>query len=585
VAARRSASRPVRGRRTAAPSGSSAGTPAPAGLVWRAALLVAAGAAVYAVSLSAPFLFDDQNSIAGNRSIRQLSPLSVPLSPPDETPVAGRPVVNLSFALDYAAHGLDVRGFRAVNVAIHLLAALALFGVVRRTLVLPRLTERYGAASVPIAYAAALLWMLHPLQTESVNYLSQRTESLMGLFYFLTLYSAIRGWAVRAMLACALGMACKESMVTAPIAVLLYDRVFLHESLADAWRARRRLYLGLAAGWIVLGGLMLSGPRTSIGFSTGVSAWTYLLNQAVLVARYFWLTVSPRDLVLDYGLPQPLTLADVWLPGTLVVGLLILTLALLRAAPMLGFLGAWLFLTLAPTSSIVPIATEVGAERRMYVPLAAVAVLAAVAAYRATRGRGFAAVTAALCLLLAAGTVARNLEYESVLTIAQTIVERWPSGRGRFLLGTELIAAGRRDEGMAELRLSAREYPGARFALGTELLAEQKLDEAAVELQAFIAEMPGHPSVVPARDMLGRVFLAQDEFDQAVEQYRLLQQAAPNYRGPNNDVLLNLGYALAASGRLGEAVPVLERAVAANPNDTAARDLLARIRGASPQRP
>ena len=143
---------------------------------------------------------------------------------------------------------------------------------------------------------------------------------------------------------------------------------------------------------------------------------------------------------------------------------------------MIGFLGACFFLTLAPTSSFVPIATEVGAERRMYLPLASLVVLGVLAIHRLGSWR-FATATAALVVVLASGTIFRNREYESRLTLARTVVERRPHGRAHFFLGNELIVAEQRNEAMAQLRLSARDYPGARFALGTELLGEGRTDE------------------------------------------------------------------------------------------------------------
>ena len=99
---------------------------------WRAAVIVVAGLLVYSNSLSSPFLFDDQNSIVGNSQIRQLWPLSIPLSPPRDTPVAGRPLVNLSFAINYAMGGLDPWGYHLVNVVIHVIGVLVLVGNVRR---------------------------------------------------------------------------------------------------------------------------------------------------------------------------------------------------------------------------------------------------------------------------------------------------------------------------------------------------------------------------------------------------------------------------------------------------------------------
>jgi len=136
-----------------------------------------------------------------------------------------------------------------------------------------------------------------------------------------------------------------------------------------------------------------------------------------------------------------------------------------------------------------------------------------------------------LCVLLAAGTLIRNREYSSSLSLARTVVDRWPSGRGHFLLGTELLTARQREAGMAELRASATDYPGARYALGTEYLAEGRTDAAIEELDAFIAALPGHANVAPARDMLGRAFAAQGRFGLATDQFERLLRDYPGYPG------------------------------------------------------
>ena len=134
--------------------------------------------------LSNAFVFLDVADIVDNPTIRHLGQLGRVLSPPAAggLTVGGRPVVNLTLALNYAFGGTNVWGYHALNLLIHILAGLALFGVVRRTP--PR--------STLFAFAVALLWTVHPLQTESVTYIIQRAESLMGLFYLLTLYCFIR---------------------------------------------------------------------------------------------------------------------------------------------------------------------------------------------------------------------------------------------------------------------------------------------------------------------------------------------------------------------------------------------------------
>ncbi|HEX3728548.1 MAG TPA: hypothetical protein VHV47_02000, partial [Opitutaceae bacterium] len=207
-----------------------------------ALLLVLLAIAAYAGSLGGKFLYDDVPGIVDNPSIRSLRTALIP--PAGGLPESGRPLLNLSFALNYAAGGLNPWGYHAVNALIHGLAGAVLFGLVLGTW--------RGAHAVKFAGMIALLWVVHPLQTESVAYVSQRAEALMGLFYLLTLYCFIRGWRGLSCLACLCGMACKETMVTAPLLVLLYDRAFVGGSFREAMKRRGRYYLALAATWIPL---------------------------------------------------------------------------------------------------------------------------------------------------------------------------------------------------------------------------------------------------------------------------------------------------------------------------------------------
>jgi len=578
---------------------------------YHAAVLAVAGLLAYAGSFAGPFLFDDQNAVVKNTTIRTLTPLSVPLSPPRDTPVAGRPVINLTFAANYAIGGLDVTGYHVVNLAVHLLTALLLFGVVRRTLRLPSMPDDVSRHASGVALTCALVWELHPLNSEAVNYVAQRTESVMGLCYVLTLYAAIRaaahpqrwGWRLGAIATCAIGMASKESMVTAPVMVLLYDRVFLYPSFRAAVRERGALYLGLVATWGVLAVLLLGGPRTSVGFGAGVTPWTYFLNQLSLIARYLWLAVWPRELVFDYGLPRPLTVGDVWLPGAFVVAAGLLTLVALRLRPALGFLGAWFFVTLGPTSSVVPIATEVGAERRMYLPLMAIAILgtlgvfAVLAARRLLVARIPQLTAAVVCLLLAAGTVLRTREYQNVRSIAQANVDRYPHGRARLSLASELVAANEHSAALAQLEEAIKDYPPAHLALATELATSGRMDDAVTHAQEFIRLMPGNAEVPTARDLMGRALALQGKYEPAAEQFNLLAYARPNDPAPlvsmgdvrlrqrrlpesiasyesalrmrpgDPDILGQLGLALAAAGRMPDASLAFGGAVSARPTD------------------
>jgi len=225
-------------------------------LVLPALLLIVAVTLAYMNSLSSPFIFDDLESITGNKYIRTLWPLSdMLLNAPPGTASDGRPVVSLSLAINYALGGLNVYGYHLFNIAVHLASTFVLWGVLRRTFMNTPLNARFGKSAPFLAFAIALIWTVHPLLTESVTYVSTRTELLMGLFYLLTLYCAIlawqsnhaRFWSVLAVLSCAIGMGCKEAMLSAPLMVLLYDVTLVSSSLRDALRRHLKLYVGLAA--------------------------------------------------------------------------------------------------------------------------------------------------------------------------------------------------------------------------------------------------------------------------------------------------------------------------------------------------
>jgi Flp pilus assembly protein TadD len=450
--------------------------------------------------------------------------------------------------------------------------------------------------------------MVHPLVTEAVNYVSQRTELMMSAFFLLTLYTAQRAgvsaetsvgtsksarpaassesrvWLALSVICCAMGMACKETMAVAPFVMFLYDRTFVFGSFSDALRQRWRYYAGLCSTWLILVALLWSSPRgDSAGFAgASVSSWEYLLNQSVMIVRYLRLAIAPRGLVLDYGEPVRLTFANVTPYAAAVTALLAATIVALVRWPAVGFLCAWFFLTLAPTSSIIPISTEVGAERRMYLPLMAIAVLVMTAAARTFQVRetsttrsadlkgsprmtGVAAVSIAiLAILLSIATIRRNAEYLSGLTLWQSVLDRWPPhARAHRNLAAELKLAGRPDEEIAHLRAAVEDLPEIRNLLGLELLAAGKAEEGTDALTRFIRERPFDPNVPDARRALGAALLERKDYERARDEYTALVKVRPN----DADALSNLGIALSSLGRNEEATHAFERAVVVDPRN------------------
>ena len=178
--------------------------PAAAGWQWpiilAGGLIVLAGLAAYGNSFYGSFIYDDRVSIVENSTIRHCWPIWKAFAPSSTSLLGGRPVLHCTLAVNYALGGLSPWGYHLVNLVIHLLAGLLLFGIVRRTLLRPALAARFGSSAVPLALAVALGWVVHPLQTAAVTYVSQRCESLMGLFYL-----GLGRWCLPVFLALSLG--------------------------------------------------------------------------------------------------------------------------------------------------------------------------------------------------------------------------------------------------------------------------------------------------------------------------------------------------------------------------------------------
>ncbi|HVW21094.1 MAG TPA: tetratricopeptide repeat protein [Opitutaceae bacterium] len=532
-----------------------------------------AALAAYAGSLGGAFVYDDARSILENPTLRHWTAAFLP--PGGGLTVSGRPLLNASLALNFALSGTAAWSYHAVNLLIHAAAGLALFGLLRRTL------GRAGPAC-----AIALLWTVHPLASEPVLYTVQRAESLMGLWYLLTLYCFVRGWPVRSVLCCLLGMASKEVMVTAPLMVLLYDRTFLAGSFAEAWRRRRGYYLALAATWALLAFLVAgAGNRGgTAGLGVGVSPWEYGLTQFQALARYLRLALWPHPLAIDYGtfwvrsagqvLPSaawvaPLALATVWAvarPG-----------AAGSARRALGFAGAWFFGILAPTS-LTPGTIQMIVEHRAYLPLAAPVAVLVLAGERLGRaalgGSARWALPAAAGLLAIAGAAAtarRARDYASPLALwTQTVAARPGDSIAQNNLGRALFAAGRKAEAEARYRRALQldpDNPEARYNLANLMAADGRLDGA---IDQYRQVLRLRPAMFEAHNNLGLALVKAGRVPEALAEFgETLRLEPDSFEGH-----LNRADALAQEDRLPESVAEYRRALALDPGSAAAHENL-----------
>ena len=516
-------------------------------------------------------------------------------------------MANLTLAINYALAPSDARdvftprtpagvrdadfdrnvwGYHAMNLAIHLAAGLVLFGIARRTLAT---RPGWRQADTPIAFAIAALWIVHPLQTSSVTYVIQRVESLMGLFYLLTLYCAIRAtettsgrlsqWPVLAIVCCALGMATKEAMVTAPVMVALWVWIFAPEE----WRKARPLLAGLCVTWAILIALLLSNPRgATVSFTGhGWTWWTYLMTQSEVILHYLRLAVVPTSLVFSYAWPVATSIAGVWPQMVALTALATATaIGVARRWPY-AFLPAWFLITLAPSSSVVPIVTEIAAEQRMYLPLAAV--IAAVVLAVSSIGRVLAraqprvamilsgAMVLAASISLGVATRERNRVYWTDETLWLDTLDKQPNNaRAHAAYAADLFASHRYAEADLEAHVAVRLDDSNAFAqntLAAALMMNGRLDEAEAHLKRALEIWPFY---VDAHKNLADVYARRHDDVNAVAEYSRALEVTPN-----NPAVLVACARLLATSRLdasrngARAIDLAQRAVAV----TGGRDL------------
>ncbi|MFM1747203.1 MAG: hypothetical protein RLZZ188_869 [Verrucomicrobiota bacterium] len=553
----------------------------------RPALLAAAVVIAFAPGLRAPFFFDDEAAVLRNPTIRTLASRDILRPPADGGTTTGRPLVNASFALDHALWGANPAGYRATNIGIHLGATLVLFALLRRTFRARPLASRVAVDADSAAWFGTLLWAVHPLQSQSVTAIAQRTESLCGLLYLATLLAFARHaeakaagsraasrWRIAAAVFCAAGMAVKEVMVTAPVVVLLYDRTFVSGTFQEAWRRHRGCLLALAAAWLLLAALLfaMGGTRgAAAGFGHGVSSWHYLLTQSEALVLYLRLAFWPHPLVLDHGTAVVTSASAVLTEGILVLTALAATGWALVHRPVAGFAAAAAFIVLAPSSSFVPLVAQTVAEHRVYLPLAALAATITVLSGRLGPARSW--VLGICALALTATTIVRNRTHLDPVALWRYSLEGRPgNARAHNNLALALRDAG--DPAAARVHfVRAAEldspYVPARYNHGVLELAEGRLKEAEVLFNEALRLAPEHPD---ARLNLGITLVRAGRAAEAVP---LLEAAA---RGqPAADTHFNLGVALATVGRLNEAEGALRAASQRDPGLAEAHYQLGRL--------
>jgi len=581
-------------------------------------LIVIVGLIVYARTLQVPFVLDDFESIAHNPLITSFAYFADLGSGKMFFGHAGfvsRWFGYLSFALNYRIHGLDLAGYHVANIAIHLMASLSVYWIVRLTFRTPyflqgrapgRIAEQAGFT----ALIAALLFVAHPLQTQAVTYLIQRLASLAALLYLVSLACYVQGrlagrgagkssissaaWFAASLCSAFLALKTKQNSCTLPVMILLYELLFFtgthRKRLLGALLALSALagsagaFLALRSGkpWEELLGQLDLATR----LQTDMSRWDYLATQLRVIVTYLRLVVLPvgQRLEYDYPVDHSFLNGPVLFSGALLVSLVAAAFICLQrsrawkgsegdASPLLRVITFgifWFFIALSIESSIIPIA-DVIFEHRMYLPLAGL-FMALSASFALASGECGAlagwpklpalAGAAGVLLLLSGLTIARNETWRSEVGLWQDNALKTPSKGGVYLnLGAAQERAGNL-AGAEEAYLAANtltiDQPFSRLDLGRLYLQSNRLDEAQKQFQDALGI---DPTMGDAYNNIGKILEMKHQDDEALAEYLKAARYRPYLAAP----YFNIGRLYAKQKRYPEALKEYEKAIVREP--------------------
>jgi hypothetical protein len=335
----------------------------------------------YSNTFTAVFHFDDMPSIVDNYLIKRVTAENI------SAILQGvRPVVYLSLMLNYALGGLNVVGYHVFNIAVHIANSFFVYLLISRTLGLPALRDKYDTGqSRRMALFAALLFSIHPVQTEAVTYIISRTELLATFFYLASLLFFIKAVRDRkpayytgVFVSAALSMASKEWAVTLPAILMLYDYLFLSDRSVKRVFSHWSAFLLAAVPWMIVASNLNLMTNTSVGFHMAakpdgvrITPLAYLFTSFNVLWTYIRVLVLPIHQNLDYTYPVSQTLFVFPTLFSFIGHLAVVGTAFWlfkkKGWTLVPFGVAWFYITISPTQSFVPVADLIF-EHRLYLP-------------------------------------------------------------------------------------------------------------------------------------------------------------------------------------------------------------------------
>jgi len=542
----------------------------------------------YSNTFSVPFQFDDSINITENLKIKHLTAYR-DLS-------SSRYVGSLSFALNYYLGGFSPFGYHLINILIHIANGILIYAMVRLLCQAPLFSSDRSVAPIShwLASATALLFVSHPIQTQSVTYIIQRFASLSTFFYLLAVIGYLKWrlqspsdkrrllWYTTALLATILAMKTKEITFTIPFMLVLVEFLFFSPS-SGRWIRLVPFLLTLPIIPISRSGALGEGEAGFARQTMDIGRWDYLVTQFRVIVTYVRLLIYPANQNLDYDYPihhslldLPVLLSFLFLSALFILAVCLLFIParsrFLYVARFMAFGILWFFLTLSIESSIIPI-HDVVFEHRLYLPsvgffLAASAPLAYASSRWKTQTTFALAVIVAI---LSIATYQRNGIWKNPTTLWSDVLMKSPNkARAHFGRGTAYDDLGQQDDAAREYHAALRlrpDYAQAHNNLGMIYLKQGKNADARSEFEQAIQVKP---SLATAHNNLGLIMARQGQLPEALAEFKKSIQLKDDFA----QAYYNLGNVYRDLGDLSKAVQSYQTASRLNPDYAEARSNL-----------
>jgi tetratricopeptide (TPR) repeat protein len=570
----------------------------------------------YSNSLSNSFHFDDIVGVVRNPTIRDLRNIPSYFTDPSTFALGRtrewRPVLQITYALNYYMAGLNPLIFRVSNFLFHLGTAFLIFLIVteigEQSPQKLRPDPRVSAA-LPALFAAAL-FAVHTANTEAVDYIWARSSVLATFFYLLAFYCFLRGpfsggnmkhlpWHLAGLLSFALGVGTKATAVTLPAALVLYEFLFLNPASKNPIRLfleepqRFKKYVPMTAvflTYIAVRTILLPRMFTGVAAGGGRSSLSYLLTQFRAWVYYLKLFLWPDPLIVDFsGFGWSYSLWDIRVLLSLGLVIVILVGAWLtrKTQPLISFFAWWYFIALLPEASFIPLADAVVGYRAYlaYVGLAVVSTMMTLQAslwiWRRLHGPeetagsrfwlAYGSLTGVVLVVLTVATIVRNRDWRDETTLWSDVMKKDPTNpRAYMMLGAQFLNQEEYEKAQQMFNNAIRLAPEVSHVYVLRGHLNSRLDRNDQALSDFTTAIKLDPRDPYGHFYRGELFRKTGESDKAVNDYQAALKFQPYY----TDAFLGLAMAYLDKENTGKAAETCKKLVEIDPNDRRGYDCL-----------